>query len=133
MVGETFNDTSFFDMAVVNKPVVFWPVNVDHDVPVCKFSTLVKDSLNTTNVGSDIKLVVVLTIGGDVDKSGKNEILGAVVNTGDIDALLSKDGIIVASLLCEALVCISIGDTGVKLVNVDVLFTYELSEILDFN
>jgi len=66
---------------------------------VCKFSTLVKDSLNTTNVGSDIKLVVSLA----------------------------------ASLLCEALVCISIGDTGVKLVNVDVLLTNELSEILDFN
>ena len=100
---------------------------------MCQLSILVKVSLNTTNVGSDIKLVVELKIGGDVDKSGENEILGAVVNAGDIDALLSKDEIIVASLLCETLVCISIGDTGVKLVNVDVLFTYELSEILDFN
>jgi len=133
MVGETLNVSLFVDMADVNKTVVLRPVKVDHNVSVCKFSTLVKrdDSLNMTNVGSDIKLAEVLKRGGDVDKSGENETLGVAENVGDIDALLSKDEIIVASLLCEALVCLSIGDTGVKLVNVDVLSTFDLSEILD--
>ena len=103
------------------------------DVSVLELRTLVKreDSLDVKNVGSDIDFVSVLRMGGDDDKSGENKTLGVAENVGDIDALLSNDKLIVVSILCEALVCISVGDTGVKTVNVDVLSTFDLSEILD--
>jgi len=102
------------------------------DVSVFEVRTLVKreGSLDVKNVGSDIELVSVLRMGGDDDKSGENKTLGVAEDVGDIDALLSKDKLIVVSIL-EALVCISVGDTGVKTVNVDVLSTFDLSEILD--